>query len=85
MFIDSLTTSELNGLFSVKSVMSLELSRQELGASIECRVETPALENIVSNHINIDLQGTVNVEVSFSVIITKVFFLLFQSVQQKLI
>lgn len=57
--IDSVTTSELNGLYSVKSVLSLELSRQELGASIECRVETPALENVVSNHINIDLQGNV--------------------------
>ncbi|XP_037031705.1 hemicentin-2 isoform X7 [Bradysia coprophila] len=53
---DSVTTSELNGLYSVKSVLSLELSRQELGANIECRVETPALENIVSNNIHIDLQ-----------------------------
>lgn len=57
IYIDSVTTDELNGLFSVKSVLSLELSRQELGANIECRVETPALDNIVSNHIHIDLQG----------------------------
>lgn len=59
IYVDSVTTSELNGLYSVKSVLSLELSRQELGANIECRVETPALENIVSNNINIDLQGLV--------------------------
>lgn len=57
-----MTTDELNGLFSVKSVLSLELSRQELGANIECRVETPALEQIVSNHIHFDLQGMLNVQ-----------------------
>lgn len=57
IYIDSVSTDESNGLFSVKSVLSLELSRQELGANIECRVETPALEHVVSNHIHIDLQG----------------------------
>lgn len=56
-YIDSITTDEANGLFTVKSVLSLVLSRQELGAFIECRVETPALENIVSNQLHIDLQG----------------------------
>lgn len=43
----------------MKSVLSLVLSRQELGAFIECRVETPALENIVSNQLHIDLQGNI--------------------------
>lgn len=63
IYIDSVTTDELNGLFTVKSVLSLELSRQELGANIECRVETPALDNvIVSNHIHFDLQGMLNVQ-----------------------
>lgn len=57
IYIDSVTTDETNGLFSVKSVLSFELSRQELGANIECRVETPALENVVTNNIYIDLQG----------------------------
>ncbi|KAJ6649403.1 Hemicentin-1 [Pseudolycoriella hygida] len=52
---DSVSTEEIAGLYSVKSVLSLELSRQELGASIECRVETPALEKVVSNFIHIDL------------------------------
>lgn len=57
IYIDSVSTDEPNGLYTVKSVLSLELSRQELGANIECRVETPALDNIVSNYIHIDLQG----------------------------
>lgn len=65
-----MTTDELNGLFSVKSVLSLELSRQELGANIECRVETPALENIVSNHIHIDLQGNQDIETIFFEIVS---------------
>lgn len=46
-----------DGLFTVKSVLSLQLSRLELDSFLECRVETPALENVVSNHIHIDLQG----------------------------
>lgn len=54
---DTLTVDVSNGLFTAKSVLSLVLSRLELGAFIECRVETPALDNIVSNHIHIDLQG----------------------------
>lgn len=48
---DSETVDEWNGLYTVKSKLSLKLSRQELGASIECRVE-----NSVSNFILIDLQ-----------------------------
>lgn len=48
---------EANGLSDVKAELHLVLSRQELGTFIECRVETPALENIVSNHLLLDLQG----------------------------
>lgn len=56
MHTDSVTIDEANGLFSVKTVLDLTLTRQELSASLECRVETPALENIVSNHLHLDLQ-----------------------------
>jgi len=48
---------EANGLFNVKSVLSLALTRHELGSFIECRVETPALEHVVSNQLYLDLQG----------------------------
>lgn len=68
IYIDSVSSGELHGLFSVKSVLSLELSRQELGANIECRVETPALENVVSNHIHIDLQGIIKTKQTFKLL-----------------
>ena len=58
---DSATTDESNGLFSVKSVLSIVLSRQELNAFLECRVETPALQATVSNQLHIDLQGNFSV------------------------
>lgn len=54
---DSVTTDEANGLFSVKSELSLTLTRQELEGYFECRVETPALDNMVRNQLHIDLQG----------------------------
>lgn len=54
---DSVTTDEANGLFSVKSELSLTLTRQELEGYFECRVETPALDNLVRNQLHIDLQG----------------------------
>ncbi|XP_055703742.1 hemicentin-2 isoform X8 [Phlebotomus papatasi] len=53
---DTVTIDESNGLFLVKSTLSLVLSRQELASIIECRVETPALEHIVSNQLVLDLQ-----------------------------
>lgn len=56
-FADSVTTDEANGLFSVKSELSLTLTRQELEGYFECRVETPALDNLVRNQLHIDLQG----------------------------
>lgn len=47
-----------NGLFTVKSKLSLVLSRKELGTFIECRVESPALDNkIVSNQLELDMHG----------------------------
>lgn len=54
---DSVTQEESDGLFTVKSVLSLILSRLELDSFLECRVETPSLQNVVSNQIHIDLQG----------------------------
>ncbi|GAB0099475.1 Immunoglobulin [Sergentomyia squamirostris] len=53
---DTVTIDESNELFLVKSTLSLVLSRQELASIIECRVETPALEHIVSNQLVLDLQ-----------------------------
>lgn len=43
------------------------LSRQELGANFECRVETQALENVVSNHIHIDLQGIIKLKTKYKI------------------
>lgn len=51
---------EKNGLYSVTSVLSLILTRQELGAFIECRVESEALPDVHRNHLNLDLQGKSN-------------------------
>lgn len=51
---------EKNGLYSVTSVLSLILTRQELGAFIECRVESEALPDVHRNHLNLDLQGKWN-------------------------
>lgn len=55
--LDSVTTDEANGLFAVKSELSLTLTRQELEGYFECRVETPALPDVVLNQLHIDLQG----------------------------
>lgn len=54
---DSVTQEQKDGLYTVKAVLSLILSRQELDSFLECRVETPALDNVVRNQIHIDLQG----------------------------
>lgn len=53
----AVTQEEQDGLFTVKAVLSLMLSRQELDSYLECRVETRALSNVVRNQIHIDLQG----------------------------
>lgn len=48
---------EANGLTTVKSELSITLTRLEMGAHFECRVESDALESMVRNSIKIDLQG----------------------------
>lgn len=54
---DSNTVEEHNGLFTVKSVFSILLSRAEVQGHIECIVESPALEHkLVSNHLFLDMQ-----------------------------
>lgn len=54
---ESQTLEEQDGLFTVRSVLSLVLSRLELDSHLECRVESPALETVVRNQVHIDLQG----------------------------
>ena len=44
------------GLFTVNSKLSLVLSREDLTASLECRVKTIPNEPIISNQIYVDLQ-----------------------------
>lgn len=58
-FTDSqeVTNDEPNGLTTVKSKLTLTLTRHELGAHLECRVESGALGTIVRNSFQIDLQG----------------------------
>ncbi|TMW40594.1 hypothetical protein DOY81_014326 [Sarcophaga bullata] len=36
--------------------LSLQLSRDDLGHSIECRAESAAIQNTVKNHFSVDLQ-----------------------------
>lgn len=54
---DSVTISDSAGLYTVNSHLSLRLSRAELASTLECRVETPALEQPVLNELSLDLQG----------------------------
>uniref|UniRef100_A0A182QG96 Ig-like domain-containing protein n=1 Tax=Anopheles farauti TaxID=69004 RepID=A0A182QG96_9DIPT len=53
---DNLVVEEHNGLYTVKSTLSLTLSRQELGATYNCRVEMKELHLSVDNQFHIDLQ-----------------------------
>lgn len=53
---DSVTSEEVNGLFTVKSQFTLILSRADVRGHIECIVETPALKNLVANHLFLDMQ-----------------------------
>lgn len=53
---DTVTAEEIDGLFTVKSKFSLLLSRAEVNSQLECIVETPALENIVSNYLLLDME-----------------------------
>lgn len=47
---------ERHDLFDVKSKLSLTLSRQELGSSLECRVGTTSNNPIISNQVYLDLE-----------------------------
>ncbi|XP_053670454.1 hemicentin-2 [Anopheles nili] len=53
---DNLVVEEHNGLYTVKSTLSLTLSRQELGATYNCRVEMKDFHLSVDNQFHIDLQ-----------------------------
>lgn len=53
---DEITVDEWSGLYTVKAKLTLTLSRQELGAVIECRVDTAGIDQIASNQLFIDLQ-----------------------------
>ncbi|KFB37688.1 AGAP012343-PA-like protein [Anopheles sinensis] len=53
---DNLAVEEHDGLYTVKSTMSLTLSRQELGATYNCKVEMKELHLTVENQFHIDLQ-----------------------------
>lgn len=46
----------LRGVFTVKSKLTLNLSRKELSSNIECRVQTTDENSIISNNVLIDLQ-----------------------------
>jgi CD80-like C2-set immunoglobulin domain len=46
----------VRGLFTVTSKLTLNLSRKELGNTIECRVKTTDDDPIISNQLFIDLQ-----------------------------
>lgn len=53
---ENVVTDEVRGLFTVKSKLVLNLSRQELGNTIECRVKTTDDDPIISNQLYIDLE-----------------------------
>lgn len=53
---ESVEADENRGLFTVNSKLILNLSRKELGNTIECRVRTTEDEPIISNQLFIDLQ-----------------------------
>lgn len=44
-----------SGLFTVKSKLVLNLSRKELGNTVECRVQTTPDEAVISNQLNFDV------------------------------
>lgn len=57
---ESVSTSEgpdANGLFTEKATLRKNLSRKELGATFECRIESEALETTVRHQLKLDLQG----------------------------
>ena len=52
---DVKTLDERNGLFTVQSKLALMLTREELSAAIECRVETSGSDQIITNQIYVDM------------------------------
>lgn len=58
--IESISTSEgpdANGLYTEKAMLSVILTRKEMAAAFECRIETEALETTVRYQLKVDLQG----------------------------
>uniref|UniRef100_A0A336JZG9 CSON005257 protein n=1 Tax=Culicoides sonorensis TaxID=179676 RepID=A0A336JZG9_CULSO len=53
---DTVTAEEIDGLYTVKSKFSLLLTRGEVQGQLECLVETPALESMVSNFLLLDME-----------------------------
>ncbi|XP_037890321.1 uncharacterized protein LOC119637932 isoform X6 [Glossina fuscipes] len=47
---------EQNGLFTATLELSLQLSRDDLGHNIECRVDSAAIPNTLKNQFSVDLQ-----------------------------
>ncbi|XP_061395466.1 hemicentin-1 isoform X1 [Musca vetustissima] len=47
---------EKDGLYNVTVELSLQLSREDLGHTIECRAESAAIDNVMSTHFSLDLQ-----------------------------
>ncbi|KAM7357581.1 neuromusculin isoform 3-T4 [Cochliomyia hominivorax] len=47
---------EKDGLFTATLELSLQLSRDDLGHSIECRAESAAIQNTIKNYFSVDLQ-----------------------------
>ncbi|KAI8118506.1 Kin of IRRE-like protein 2 [Lucilia cuprina] len=47
---------EKDGLFTATLELSLQLSRDDLGHSIECRAESAAIQSTIKNHFSVDLQ-----------------------------
>jgi CD80-like C2-set immunoglobulin domain len=53
---ETVDPDESRGLFTVNSKLTLDLTRQELGKNLECRVKTTESGPIVSNLLFIDLE-----------------------------
>lgn len=57
---ESISTSEgpdANGLYTEKAMLSMILTRKEMSATFECRIESAALEATVRHQLKVDLQG----------------------------
>jgi len=56
-FEDSPSYDEKDGLYTATLELSLQLSREDLGHDIECRVDSSAIAETIINNFNVDLQG----------------------------